>query len=120
VIMYGDRVTRSMQACIDETGRRRAKQLAYNEVHGITPQSVKKSLRTILEDLSSKDYVELPKVAEELAAYRHPDELRKQIATVKEQMLEAAADLDFERAAELRDQMLALEKQELMLRESAS
>jgi len=119
VIMYGDRITRSMQACIDETGRRRAKQLAYNEEHGITPQSVKKSLRTILEDLSSKDYVELPKVAEELAAYRHPDDLKKQIATVKEQMLEAAADLDFERAAELRDQMLTLEKQELMLREAA-
>ena len=119
VIMYGDRITRSMQACIEETERRRAKQLAYNEEHGITPQSVKKSMRTILEDLSSKDYVELPKVAEELADYRHPDDLKKQVAAIKEQMLEAAADLDFERAAELRDQMLALEKKELLLREAA-
>ncbi|PLY04695.1 MAG: excinuclease ABC subunit B [Desulfuromonas sp.] len=116
VIMYGDKVTRSMQACIDETTRRRAKQLAYNEEHGITPQSVKKSLRTILDDISTKDYVELPRVAEGTATYGTPDELKKQIAQLKSQMLEAAADLDFERAAELRDQMLALEKQELALR----
>ncbi|WP_303721329.1 excinuclease ABC subunit UvrB [Malonomonas rubra] len=116
VIMYGDKITRSMQACIDETERRRTKQLAYNEEHGITPQSVKKSLRSILEDISSKDYVELPQDAEESATYGDPDELKKQIAVLKEQMIEAAADLDFERAAELRDQMLALEKRELALR----
>ena len=116
VIMYADRITRSMQACIDETQRRRTKQMAYNEEHGITPQSVKKSLRSILEDLSSKDYNDLPKVAEDKAEYLSPDDLKKQIATIKEQMLEAAADLDFERAAELRDQMLSLEKQELRMR----
>ena len=116
VIMYGDRITRSMQACIDETERRRVKQLAYNQEHGITPQSVKKSMRSILEDLSSKDYLELAKVAEEAAEYKSPEDLKKQIAITKEQMLEAAADLDFERAAELRDQMLTLEKQELLVR----
>lgn len=116
VIMYGDKITRSMQACLDETQRRRAKQLAYNEEHNITPQSVKKSLRSILDDLSSKDYVDLPLAAESETEYRSPDELKKQIATVKEQMLEAAADLDFERAADLRDQMLLLEKRELALR----
>ncbi|WP_029913760.1 excinuclease ABC subunit UvrB [Pelobacter seleniigenes] len=120
VIMYGDKITRSMQACLDETARRREKQLAYNEENGITPQSIKKSLRSILDDLSSKDYVDLPMVAEGQAEYLHPDELKKQIATVKEQMLEAAADLDFERAAELRDQMLVLEKRELLLRETTS
>ncbi len=116
VIMYGDKVTRSMQACIDETARRREKQLAYNAEHGITPQSVKKSLRSILDDISSKDYTDVPTAAEAEAAYGDPDELKKQIATLKEQMLEAAADLDFERAAELRDQMLLLEKRELALR----
>ncbi len=116
VIMYADRITKSMQACIDETERRRTKQLAYNKEHNITPQSVKKSLRSILEDLSSKDYTDLPKVAEDKAEYISPDDLKKQIATVKAQMLEAAADLDFERAADLRDQMLALEKQELQMR----
>ncbi len=119
VIMYGDKITRSMQACLDETARRREKQLAYNKENGITPQSVKKSLRSILDDLSSKDYVDLPLVAEGQTEYLNPDELKKQIATVKEQMLEAAADLDFERAAELRDQMLALEKRELLVRETA-
>jgi len=116
VIMYGDKVTRSMQACLDETERRRTKQLAYNEEHGITPQSVKKSLRSILEDISSKDYTEVPIAAEAQAAYGDPDALKQQIAEIKSQMLEAAADLDFERAAELRDQMLELEKRELALR----
>lgn len=116
VIMYGDKITRSMQACLDETDRRRTKQLAYNQEHNITPTSVKKSLRSILDDLSSKDYVDLPLAAEGETAYSSPDDLKKQISIVKEQMLEAAADLDFERAADLRDQMLALEKQELALR----
>lgn len=118
VIMYGDKITRSMQACIDETERRRAKQLAYNEEHGITPQSVKKSMRSILDDLSSKDYVGVPLAAEDEAVYGNPDELKKQIVALKEQMLEAAADLDFEKAAELRDRMLDLEKRELALRDT--
>ncbi len=116
VIMYADRITRSMQACIDETQRRRLTQLAYNEEHGITPQTVKKSLRTILEDIAEKDYVELPLVAEEEEAYGSPEALKKEIARVKKEMLAAAADLDFEKAAELRDRMLALEKRELQLR----
>jgi len=117
VIMYGDKITRSMQACIDETERRRAKQLAYNEEHDIVPQTVKKSLRSILEDLSGKER-DLPLVAEQQASYQKPEDLRKQIVQLKEQMLEAAADLDFEKAAKLRDQMLALEKQELRVRDA--
>lgn len=116
VIMYGDKITRSMQACLDETQRRRDKQMAYNEEHNITPQSIKKSLRSILEDLSAKDYAEVPLAAENETPYRSADEVKKEITAVKEQMLEAAADLDFERAAELRDQMLVLEKQELKMR----
>ena len=118
VIMYGDKITRSMQACIDETERRRTKQLAYNEEHGITPQSIKKSLRSILDDISTKDYVDLPLTAEDQAIYGSPDELKKEIVALKDQMLEAAADLDFEKAAEFRDQMLNLEKRELALREA--
>jgi excinuclease ABC subunit B len=114
VIMYADRTTRSMQACIDETGRRRAAQLEYNREHGITPETVKKSIRSILEDISEKgDYVELPIAAEELAEYGSVGELRKEIARVKKEMLAAAAALEFERAAELRDRMLELEKREL-------
>ena len=116
VIMYADRITRSMQACIDETGRRRPAQLAYNAEHGITPETVKKSLRTILEDIAEKDYVELPLVAEEEGEYRSPAELRREIERVKKEMLKAAADLEFERAVVLRDRMLVLEKRELAVR----
>ena len=114
--MYGDKITRSMQACLDETERRRAKQLAYNEEHGITPQSVKKSMGSILGDLSAKDYFDLPLVAEDGTEYSSPKELQKKIAELKKEMLAAAADLNFEKAAEMRDQMLLFEKRELALR----
>ncbi len=115
VIMYADRVTRSMQACLDETERRRATQLEYNREHGITPVTVKKSMRSILEDISEKGDYLLSKVAEEEEEYRTPKDLRREIAKVREAMLAAAADLDFEKAAELRDRMLSLEKKELAI-----
>ncbi|WP_225072474.1 excinuclease ABC subunit UvrB [Desulfuromonas sp. CSMB_57] len=117
VIMYADQITRSMRACIDETERRRTAQLEFNATHGITPQSVKKSLRSILEDLSQHDYVQLPQVAEELTAYGDANALRRDIEAVRQEMLRAAAGLEFERAAQLRDRMLELEKQELLWRE---
>ncbi len=113
VIMYADITTRSMAACLEETARRREAQLAYNAEHGITPESVKKSLRTILEDIAEKDYVELPLVAEEEGEYRSADELKREIARVKKEMLAAAAALEFEKAAELRDRLLGLERREL-------
>ncbi|MFK5927423.1 MAG: excinuclease ABC subunit UvrB [Desulfuromusa sp.] len=115
VIMYGDKITRSMQACLDETERRRTKQLAYNEKHGITPQSIKKSMHSILGDLSAKDYIDPPLVAETGVEYS-PKELKKKIPELKKEMLAAAADLDFEKATEIRDQMLLFEKHELALR----
>lgn len=116
VIMYADKITRSMQACLDETERRRQKQLAYNKEHHITPQSVKKSLRSILDEISTKDYLDIPLIAESSEEYNNPEQLKNQIALLKKQMLAAAADLDFEKAAELRDRMLAFEKRELALR----
>lgn len=112
--MYADKVTRSMQACIDETGRRRAAQLAYNEEHGITPESVRKSLRSILEDLAEQDYVTV--AAESTASYGSLAELQQQIEETKQEMLAAAGELAFEKAAELRDRLLQLEKDELKLR----
>jgi excinuclease ABC subunit B len=116
VIMYADKITKSMQACLDETERRRTKQLAHNKKHGITPQSIKKSMRSILDELTRDSDVEMALVAEAAAEYRTPGELNKKIAELKQEMLKAAADLDFEKAAETRDQMLLLEKHELALR----
>ncbi|MCK4503432.1 MAG: UvrB/UvrC motif-containing protein, partial [Desulfuromonadales bacterium] len=116
VIMYADKITRSMQACLDETERRRTKQLAHNEKYGITPKSITKPLRSILDDISSKDDAGLSLVAEAETEYGNPAELKKLIIERKQQMLAAAADLDFEKAAKLRDQMLIFEKCELALR----
>lgn len=117
VLMYGDTVTRSMQACIDETGRRRLKQLAYNEEHGITPETVKKGLRSILESIEEKDYVTQPVViAEAGEAYLAPKEIPKLVKKLRKEMLTAAKELNFEKAAELRDRVKKLEGMELALR----
>jgi excinuclease ABC subunit B len=117
VLMYGDSVTRSMQACIDETGRRRDKQLAYNEEHGITPETVKKGLRSILESIEEKDYVTQPAgVAESGEEYLPPKEIPKLVKKLRKEMLAAAKDLNFEKAAQLRDRVKKLEAMELALR----
>jgi excinuclease ABC subunit B len=117
VIMYADAVTRSMQACLDETTRRRAIQEAYNTEHGITPQSVKKSLRTILESIEERgDYVELPLVAERGEEYVAVEKIPKLVKKLRKEMLEAAKKLDFEKAAGLRDRIKRLEDMELALR----
>ncbi|MDF1580026.1 MAG: excinuclease ABC subunit UvrB [Desulfuromonadales bacterium] len=115
VIMYADKVTRSMQACLDETDRRRQTQLAYNAEHGITPQSIIKSLRSVLEDVADREQHVRDEVAEELAEYRTSGALKKEIARLKKDMMAAAAGLDFEQAAALRDRMLVLERRELEL-----
>ncbi|MEI6205281.1 MAG: excinuclease ABC subunit UvrB [Desulfuromonadales bacterium] len=117
VLMYGDSVTRSMQACIDETGRRRLKQLAYNMEHGITPETVKKGLRSILESIEEKDYVTQPAgVAEPGEEYLAPKEIPKLVKKLRKEMLAAAKELNFEKAAELRDRLRRLEAMELALR----
>jgi excinuclease ABC subunit B len=117
VLMYGDNVTRSMQACIDETGRRRIKQLAYNEEYGITPETVKKGMRSILESIEEKDYVTQPvMVAEAGEEYLAPKEIPKLVKKLRKEMLAAAKELNFEKAAELRDRVRKLEAMELALR----
>jgi excinuclease ABC subunit B len=116
VIMYADKTTRSMQACLDETGRRRETQLIYNEAHGITPETIRKSFRSILDVLGKSETSTESLVAEALAEYESPAELTAAIRRLKAEMLQAAADLEFEKAAELRDRVLHLEKQELALR----
>ncbi|MDY0383775.1 excinuclease ABC subunit UvrB [Trichlorobacter sp.] len=117
VLMYADTITRSMQGCIDETERRRAKQLAYNVEHGITPETVKKGMRSILESIEEQDYAAVPQVAETLGDYGGDlKQIPKLIKKLRKEMLAAAKELDFEKAAELRDRIKSLEDAELKLR----
>jgi len=116
VVMYADRTTRSMQACIDETDRRRAAQLVYNQFHGITPETVRKSFRSILDVLSPAGSSMESLAAEALEEYETPQALTLAIQRLRSEMLQAAAALEFEKAASLRDRVLLLEKQDLALR----
>ncbi len=116
VILYGDRITASMQKTIDETERRRRVQAEYNRIQGITPQTVQKSIRGILTSIFEADYVTVPAVAEADEPYGPEAPLSERVERLKKDMQEAAGDLDFERAATLRDRIIKLEKQELLAR----
>lgn len=121
VIMYADKVTNSMQVSMDETNRRRAVQTAYNEKHGITPTTVKKSKEAIMEQTSVADSKKAPKkyyvenetpdvAADPVVAYMGKEGLTKLIINTKKGMEKAAKELDFMEAARLRDEMVELEK----------
>ncbi|NLW48124.1 MAG: excinuclease ABC subunit UvrB [Firmicutes bacterium] len=108
VVMYADRITDSMKRAIDETNRRRRKQLQYNEEHGITPESVKKAVR---------DLIQVEQAAEEKVEYevgRNPKltvaEIKERIKLLETEMLKAASELEFEKAAEIRDEIRNWEK----------
>jgi excinuclease ABC subunit B len=122
VIMYADKITNSMRVTIDETNRRREKQIAYNTEHGITPRTVGKSREAIIEQTSVMDfkggvqkaYVE-KEMTDSLAAdpivqYMTKPELQKSIDKTKKEMALAAKEMDFLSAAKLRDEMFALER----------
>jgi len=119
VILYADSVTDSMKRAIDETNRRRRLQAAFNKEHGITPQTIVKALGSPLVKIYEADYVELPLAAERAVEYAAAD-LPRMIRQLKKEMKEAAAKLEFERAAELRDRIRELERRELELREPSS
>ena len=108
VIMYADNMTDSMKRAIDETKRRRAIQQAYNDEHGITPQTIKKKVRDLIAISKeiAREEVRFAKDPESMDA----GELRNLIADVEKKMKRAATDLNFEAAAELRDQMIDLKK----------
>ncbi len=123
VIMYADKITRSMQAALDETNRRREKQIAYNEEHGIEPRSIMKAVhdltRDIAEHRAEEDALAL---AERKAQYTTTadlpkDELYKMIKELERQMKQAAQSLEFEKAAVLRDQIMEL-RQIMVLKEA--
>ena len=103
VIMYADGITPSMRACIDETERRRKKQMHYNEVHGIVPQTIKKDVRDILEISSA------PEKASKANGVKMTERERTElIAQLEEKMKKAAAMLEYEIAAQLRDEIISL------------
>ncbi|MET0852068.1 MAG: excinuclease ABC subunit UvrB [Candidatus Rokuibacteriota bacterium] len=116
VLMYGDRTTGSMREAIAETERRRRAQGEYNTAHGITPESIKKSIRELLETVPERDYytVEIPKAA--AREFESPAALAAEIASLEAAMKESAKRLDFERAAELRDRIKALRRVDLEVR----
>lgn len=104
--MYADNMTDSMRAAIEETNRRRSIQQKYNEEHGITPQTIKKAVRDLISisKAVAKEEVTFEKDPESMSR----KELEKLIAGVQKKMQKAAADLNFEAAAELRDKMIEL------------
>ncbi|MFZ5478009.1 MAG: excinuclease ABC subunit UvrB [Myxococcota bacterium] len=112
VILYADTVTTSMRTAMDETERRRAKQIAYNQQHGITPQTIRKNIDSSLASLLDADYVKVPKDGKELAELPEVsiEQIPAQIRRLRNEMKAAAARLEFERAAELRDRIKKLEE----------
>ena len=108
VIMYADTMTDSMRIAIDETQRRRELQQAYNQEHGITPKTIQKAVRDLIS--ISKEVAKTESTLEKDPESMSREELEKLIAQVQKQMKSAAADLNFEMAAELRDKMIELKK----------
>ncbi len=108
VIMYADKITDSMRIAIDETNRRRAIQMAYNEAHGITPQTIQKAVRDVIEATraaeSKSDYTSVAKQAESMSG----QDRKQMIERLQKEMKEAAKALQFERAAQLRDLIVEL------------
>jgi excinuclease ABC subunit B len=113
-ILYADKITNSMQRAIGETERRRTKQIAHNEAHGITPKGVVKRIKDIIE--SAYDYEEAQEkllAQEEQAGYAHMNEkqLTREVKRLEKEMLDAAKNLEFEKAAQLRDKLNMLKRQ---------
>jgi len=113
VIMYADHVTDSMAQTLRETDRRRVLQAQYNEEHGITPETIRSSIRELLQTVYERDYytVEVETPAKE--TFESPADLERRITELDTQMKDAARRLDFEQAAELRDRIRALRRQQV-------
>jgi excinuclease ABC subunit B len=116
-ILYADTVTQSMKAALEETNRRRAIQKAYNQEHGITPESIRKNIGELLTSVYEADYAGVPEVAETPEErYRSLEDLNKEIKVLEKQMREAAKALEFEKAAQIRDRLKGLRNREFALK----
>ena len=115
VIMYADVITMSMKKAIDETTRRRKIQEEYNKKHGITPQTIKKSISDILSSVYEADYFTVPTIMEKGKEYIPSSEMPKLIAKMEKEMKEAAKKMEFERAAEIRDRIKKLKDMDLVV-----
>jgi len=114
VLMYADSITDSMRQCLSETERRRAIQGAYNEAHGITPMSIVKAIDDVRSSVEERDYAAVPSLAERPRFKTHGERVAY-LAKLDAEMKKAAADLDFERAARLRDEARSLRVADLGL-----
>ena len=114
VILYADRTTGSMERALNETNRRREKQEAYNALHGITPTTIKRDIADILKDVSNRDSV-MVDTGDEEATHLVGHNLRAYLEDLEKRMRKAAADLEFEEAGRLRDEIRRLEAGELGL-----
>ena len=110
VIMYADAVTPAMQFALDETGRRRGIQKRYNLQHQITPETIKKDIAAVFDSIHESDYVTVDTVSEKAAAYESSENIEAAVAELEKEMMAAAKELAFERAAVLRDQIADLKK----------
>ena len=113
VVLYGSEITSSMARAVEETNRRRRLQAEYNETHGITPETIRKEIHNILDSVYEGDYVTVATVQEEAVEYKTVEELDQYITGLENQMKEAAAKLEFEEAARLRDEIRDLKEQRL-------
>jgi excinuclease ABC subunit B len=110
VLMYADRETDAMRAAMSETDRRRAIQLAYNEEHGITPETVRKGISEMSEFLAMEDRAPAKRRRKRTSEFTSPEELEKTIVALEEEMLAAADELRFEEAARMRDELRELRR----------
>ena len=116
VIMFADTITQSMKRAIDETNRRRKLQKKFNKEHGITPETIKKSIQDILGSVYEADHYTVSIMQEAEGEYISINEIPKKVKKLKKEMISAAKELDFERATELRDEIKKLEELELSVR----
>jgi excinuclease ABC subunit B len=120
VILYADVMTRSLRAAIEETQRRREKQAAWNAAHGITPQSVRKQIGQVLQSVFEQDYVTVAPIKDSATTQFVGKDLKASIAELEKRMRAAAAELEFEEAGRLRDEIRRLEALDLGLPAPAS